>query len=119
MTPKIEHPLVSFDATDKILGRFASQIARSLMGKTSAAYQPHIDSGAKVVVTNVDKIKVTGKKMVQKMYYHHTGHPGGLRTKSLQAKWNESPAEVLRMAVSRMLPKNRLRTGRLLRLTIK
>ncbi len=113
-----QRQIVTIDATDKVLGRLATQIAMQLMGKTTAAFEKHIDLGAKVIVTNVDKIKVTGKKMEQKMYHHHTGHPGGLRTKSMQVMWDKDPAEVLRMAVSRMLPKNKQRTPRMLRLII-
>lgn len=113
-----ERKTVTFDATDKILGRFATEIAMSLMGKTSAAYQPHIDAGDSVVVENVGKLVVTGKKMVQKKYYHHTGHPGGLRTKTMGEMWQKAPADVLRAAVSRMLPKNKHRKNRLMRLTI-
>jgi large subunit ribosomal protein L13 len=115
---KIERKTVSFDATDKIVGRLASEIARNLMGKTSPAYQPNVDAGTFIIVKNVEKMKVTGKKMEQKMYHHHTAHPGGLRTKSLADMWKDSPAEVLRMAVSRMLPKNKHRNPRMLRLTI-
>lgn len=113
-----ERKTVTFDATDKILGRFATQIARSLMGKTSAAYQPHIDAGDNVVVTNVGELKVTGRKMEQKKYHHHTGHPGGLRTKTMGQMWEKNPADVLRAAVSRMLPKNSHRKNRLMRLKI-
>lgn len=114
----INRKTVTLDATDKIAGRFASQIARELMGKTDPAYQPHIDSGAVVHVSNVDKMKFTGNKVVQKVYHHHSGHPGGLHSKTLGALWAESPAKVLRAAVSRMLPKNRHRKSRLLRLKI-
>lgn len=113
-----ERKTVSFDATDKILGRLATQVAMELMGKTSAAYQPHIDAGANVVVENVGKLKVTGRKMTQKIYYRHSGYPGGIHAKSMQDMWNKNPAEVLRAAVSRMLPKNRHRKNRLMRLKI-
>lgn len=113
-----ERKTVTFDATDKILGRLATQVAMALMGKTSAAYQPHIDAGDSVVVENVGKLKVTGKKMVQKKYQHHTGHPGGLKTKTMEQMWAKDPGDVLRAAVSRMLPKNRHRKNRLMRLKI-
>lgn len=115
---KTERKTVNIDATDKILGRLASEIASELIGKTNPAFQSHMDVGANIVVTNVGKIKLTGKKMEQKVYHHHTSHPGGLRTKSLRTLWEEDPAEVLRKAVSRMLPKNKHRTPRMLRLNI-
>jgi large subunit ribosomal protein L13 len=114
----IERKTTSFDATDRAPGRLASEIARALMGKTSTAYQPNVDAGDFVVVKNAAKMKWTGKKMDQKVYHHHTAHPGGLRTKSLKTMWGEDPAEVLRMAVSRMLPKNKHRTPRMIRLTV-
>lgn len=118
MQPAINRKTLKLDATDQVLGRFASQIARALMGKNNPAYQPHIDAGDVVYVENSSKMKVTGNKTVQKMYHHHTNHPGGLKTKSLGTMWNESPTKVLRLAVSRMLPKNRHRKSRLLRLKI-
>ncbi len=106
------------DASGKILGRLATDIAMHLMGKTSAVFQPNIDAGDEVVVTNVAKIKVTGKKYEQKKYYTHSGQPGGLKTKTMRQIWEKEPAEVLRQAVSRMLPKNKHRTARMIRLTI-
>lgn len=114
----INRKTVTFDATDKIVGRLATQIARALMGKNDPAYQPHIDAGDVVIVENVSKMKVTGKKAEQKVYYHHSGHPGGLHAKTMRALWDESPVKVLRAAVSRMLPKNRHRKSRLMRLKI-
>lgn len=106
------------DASGKILGRLATDIAMHLMGKTSAAFQPHIDAGDFVVVTNAVGIKVTGKKYEEKKYYRHSGQPGGLKTKTMRQIWEKDPAEVLRQAVSRMLPKNKHRTARMLRLKI-
>lgn len=106
------------DASGKILGRLATDIAMHLMGKTSAAFVPNVDAGDAVVVTNVAKVKVTGKKYEEKKYYSHSGQPGGLKTKTMRQIWEKDPAEVLRQAVSRMLPKNKHRTARLLRLTI-
>ena len=113
-----ERKTVTLDATDKILGRFATEIAMALMGKNSVAFQPHVDAGDNVVVANVGMLVVTGRKMAQKLYRHHTGHPGGLRTKTMAAMWQKSPADVLRFAVSRMLPKNKHRKERLMRLNI-
>lgn len=106
------------DVSGKILGRAATDIAKHLMGKTNVNFQSHIDAGDLVIVTGVRDLKVTGKKMEQKLYHHHTAHPGGLRTKSLKTMWDKNPADVLKMAVSRMLPKNKHRTARLLRLKI-
>lgn len=114
----INRKTTTLDAADKIVGRFASQVARALMGKNDPAYQPHIDAGDIVIVENVGKMKVTGSKLVQKEYFHHSGHPGGLSRRTMGEMWEKSPASVLRAAVSRMLPKNRHRKNRLLRLKI-
>ncbi|MBI1908079.1 50S ribosomal protein L13 [Candidatus Uhrbacteria bacterium] len=109
---------VTIDATGKVLGRLATSIAMNLMGKTSAAYVPNVDAGNAVVVTNVAGMKVTGKKYEQKEYFRHSGWPGGIHKKTMREMWEKDPAEVLRAAVSRMLPKNKHRTNRLKRLTI-
>ncbi len=119
LSPPKERRLLTVDATDKILGRLATQIAFALIGKTEVHFQPHLDVGAKVIVTNVDKIKVTGKKYEDKLYHKHSGHPGGLRTRTMRELWEgKGAAAVLRAAVSRMLPKNKHRTNRLKRLSI-
>lgn len=115
---KIERKTYTVDASGKIVGRLATDIAMHLMGKTSAAFQPHIDAGDIVVVSNAEKMTVTGKKMEDKVYHHHTGHPGGLRSKTMRQLWEKDATAVLRAAVSRMLPKNKHRKARLLRLTI-
>lgn len=96
------------DATDKILGKLAVEIAVKLMGKDKPTYTPHVDGGDYVVVTNADKIAVTGKKLTDKKYYRHSGYPGGLKVRSLQEMIDKKPTEVLRKAVERMLPKNKL-----------
>lgn len=114
----MERKTYTVDASGKILGRLATDIAMHLMGKTDAAYQPNVDAGDYVVVTNVAGLKVTGKKMEQKVYHHHTHYPGGLVTKQMGKVWQDDPADVLRRAVSRMLPKTKHRTARMLRLTI-
>ncbi len=106
------------DMKDKILGRAASKIARILMGKTKVTYTPHIDSGDFVVAINAKRIKVTGKKLLNKIYYHHTGYPGGLKQRPLAAILAQKPEEVLRLAVKRMLPKNKLGRKMLKRLKI-
>jgi large subunit ribosomal protein L13 len=106
------------DATGMVLGRLATDIAMHLMGKHLPTYQAHIDSGDVVIVTNVAKMKVTGKKMEQKVYRRHSGFPGGLKEKSMTKMMEDNPADVLKAAVSRMLPKNKLRDPRLNRLNI-
>lgn len=106
------------DAKDKILGRMASRIARILTGKDKVQYSPYVDCGDFVVVINADKFKVTGKKMEDKIYYHHSFYPGGLKAISLKALLQKSPKKALFHAVSGMLPKNKLRSRRLRRLKI-
>lgn len=106
------------DATDQVLGRMATDIAMHLMGKHLPNYMPHIDSGDFVIVENVAKMKITGKKLDQKVYYRHSGYPGGLKEKPMSKLMDEDPAQVLQAAVSRMLPKNKLRNDRLKRLKI-
>ncbi|ADC89123.1 ribosomal protein L13 [Thermocrinis albus DSM 14484] len=96
------------DAEGKTLGRLASQIARLLRGKHKPYYQPDVDCGDFVVVVNADKIRVTGKKLEQKIYYRHSNYPGGLKAYTLRWMLENKPEEVIRLAVKRMLPKNRL-----------
>ncbi|MBT4857371.1 50S ribosomal protein L13 [Candidatus Uhrbacteria bacterium] len=114
----MDRKLYKIDATDKVLGRLATDIAWHLMGKHRADYQAHIDSGDVIEVSNVSKIKITGKKLDQKEYYHHSQYPGGLKTRKMSVLMETNPAEVLRLAVSRMLPKTKHRTNRLKRLNI-
>lgn len=118
MTKSLERKTYTVDATGKILGRLATDIARHLTGKTSASFQPHLDVGDYVTVTHVAHMHVTGKKYEQKVYHHHTGYPGGIKAKTMRQLWEQDPALVLRAAVSRMLPKNKHRDARLKRLTI-
>ncbi|MDH5182103.1 MAG: 50S ribosomal protein L13 [Gammaproteobacteria bacterium] len=96
------------DATDKVLGRLAAEIARRLRGKHKAEYTPHVDTGDYIVVINADKVKVTGNKETDKMYHHHTGYPGGLKSISLQKLRAKAPEQILEIAVKGMLPKNPL-----------
>ncbi|WP_311678459.1 50S ribosomal protein L13 [Sneathia vaginalis] len=96
------------DATGKILGKLATEIAVILMGKDKPTYTPHVDGGDYVVIVNADKIAVTGKKLTDKKYYRHSGYPGGLSVRTLQEMLDKKPTEVLRKAVERMLPKNKL-----------
>jgi len=106
------------DAADKVLGRFASQIARLLIGKHKPTYTPHLDCGDFVVVVNADKFRVTGKKMKDKIYYRHTFHPGGLKKINLELLLKKYPERGIYHAVSGMLPKNKLRAQRLKRLKL-
>jgi len=96
------------DAEDKVLGRLAVKIASILSGKNKAQYSPNADLGDFVVVVNAEKVKVTGNKYTQKNYYHHTGYPGGLKTKSFEKMQEDSPEKIIEKAVKGMLPKNKL-----------
>lgn len=106
------------DATGKVLGRLASEIAILLRGKHKRNFDPSKDLGDFVIVKNVEKIRVSGKKMEQKKYYRHSGYPGGLKEKSLKTLFQENPAEVLKKAVFGMLSKNKLRKNQIKRLKI-
>src|SRR6476619_4372291 len=92
------------DAKGKTLGRIATQIADRLRGKGKTAFTPHVDTGDFVVVVNAEKIAVTGKKLDEKMYYRHSGYPGGLKQRTLREQLERRPPEVLRKAVKGMLP---------------
>ncbi len=96
------------DAEGQILGRLAARIALILMGKHKPQYTPHVDLGDFVVVVNAEKIVVTGRKLKEKMYYHASGYPGGLKVMPLEELLARKPAEALRLAVKRMLPKTKL-----------
>lgn len=106
------------DAKDQTLGKIAEEISIILVGKNKAEYTPTQNWGDTVVVINADKIKVTGKKMEDKKYIHYTGFPHGLRTENLESLLERKPTEVLRKAISGMLPKNKLRKQRLANLYI-
>ena len=96
------------DASDKVLGRLAAQVARLLMGKHKPIFSRNMDTGDFVVVINADKVRVTGNKLKQKFYYRHSGYPGGLKSTSLEKKMQTNPAWVIEHAVKGMLPHNRL-----------
>ena len=106
------------DAEGQTLGRLATRIADTLRGKGKPQYTPHVDTGDFVVVVNAEKIAVTGTKLDDKMYYRHSGYPGGLRTRPLRAELERRPTEVLRKAVKGMLPRNRLSRAQLTKLKI-
>jgi len=96
------------DLEGQVLGRVASQIARVLRGKHKAIYSPSVDAGDFVVVVNAEKIKLTGNKVSDKMYYRHTGYPGGIRSANAETMLEKKPEDVIRKAVKGMLPKNKL-----------
>ena len=96
------------DASEHVLGRLATEAARLLRGKHRADFTPHLDTGDFVVVINADKLRVTGDKMNDKLYYRHSGRPGSLRVESLEERMAKYPERVIRDAVWGMLPKNRL-----------
>jgi large subunit ribosomal protein L13 len=106
------------DAEGKTLGRLATQIADVLRGKGKPQYTPHVDTGDFVVVVNAEKIAVTGSKLDDKMYYRHSGYPGGLKARPLREQLRRRPTEVLRKAVKGMLPKNKLAAQQLGKLKI-
>ena len=115
-TVKIEWK--KFDANGKVLGRLATEIADVLTGKAKPEYTPHLDLGDHVVVINAEKIKVTGNKLTDKIYYNYSGYPGGMRERTLQERMNKNPSEVIVEAVYGMLPKNKLRKQRIKKLHV-
>ncbi len=101
------------DATDKVLGRLATEIARRLRGKHKPEYTPHVDTGDYIVVINADKVRVTGKKAQDKMYHRHTGYIGNLKSENFETLLERKPERVIELAVKGMLPRNPL--GRAMR----
>ncbi|MFH0932916.1 MAG: 50S ribosomal protein L13 [Nitrospirota bacterium] len=104
----VERKWYLVDAKDAILGRLATKIATRLRGKNKSIFTPHIDTGDFVIVVNADKIRLTGKKLENKIYYHHSGYPGGLKAESAKDRLNRKPEMVIMDAVWGMLPKGRL-----------
>ena len=105
---KIERKWYVVDAEGATLGRLASEIAKVLRGKNKPEYTPHIDTGDYVIVVNADKVKVTGKKLDQKIYYHHSDYIGGMKETTLREMMNKHPERVIEYAVKGMLPKGPL-----------
>ena len=105
---EVEREWVLIDATDQILGRVAAKAAHILKGKHKPQYTPHVDTGDFVIIINADKIRVTGTKELNKVYYHHTGHPGGLKSETFAEAMAKHPERVIEHAVKGMLPKNTL-----------
>jgi len=104
----IERQWHVIDASDKILGRLATQIAGLLMGKHKPIFSPNLDTGDFVIVLNADKIRITGNKAKQKLYYRHSGYPGGLKSITLEKLMQTNPTRVIEYAVKGMLPHTRL-----------
>ncbi len=115
---EVKHNWHLIDAKGKVLGRLASEIARLLMGKQKVTYTPHMDAGDFVVVINAKKVKLTGKKALQKLYRSHSGYPGGFKEVTFAKMISEKPERVLGFAVSGMLPDNRLKDDRMSRLKV-
>ena len=105
---EVEREWLLIDATDQVLGRVATKAAQILKGKHKPQYTPHVDTGDFVVIINADKIRVTGTKELNKVYYHHTGHPGGLKSETFAEAMAKHPERVIEHAVKGMLPKNTL-----------
>ena len=105
---EVERKWYVIDAEGQTLGRLATEIARLLRGKNKPQYTPHVDTGDFVVVVNAEKVPVPGKKAEQKVYYRHTGRPGGLRETSYEVMLERKPTEILRKAVRGMMPRTRL-----------
>ena len=106
------------DATDKTLGRLASELARRLRGKHKPIFTPHVDTGDHIVVINAERIRVTGNKLKDKMYYRHTGYVGNLKSISLEKLMEKTPEQALTIAVKGMLPKNSLGRAMLKKLRV-
>ncbi len=115
---EIERQWYVVDAEGQTLGRLATRIADTLRGKRKPSFTPHVDTGDFVIVVNAEKIVVTGNKLQQKLYYRHSGYPGGLRSRPLAVELERRPTEVIRKAVRGMLPRNRLGRAQLLKLKV-
>ncbi len=105
---EIEREWLVVDASNQVLGRLATEIARLLRGKHKATFTPHLDTGDFVVVVNAERVKLTGRKLDEKKYYRHSGRPGSLKTETAREMLEKHPERVIRAAVWGMLPKNRL-----------
>jgi len=115
---EIRHDWHVIDASDKVLGHLATEVARLLMGKHKPMFSRNLDTGDFVVVVNADKVRVSGNKAQQKLYYRHSGYPGGLKSASLEEVLKTKPDWVIEHAVKGMLPKNRLGKSMLKKLKV-
>ena len=107
-TANVDRKWYVVDATDQTLGRLASEVAKVLRGKNKPIFTPHIDTGDYVIVINAEKIKVSGKKLDHKVYYHHSDYVGGMKETTLKEMLNKKPEKVIELAVKGMLPKGPL-----------
>lgn len=114
----IERKWHLFDAKNKILGRFCTEIATVLMGKNKSDFVTYLDNGDFVVVINADKVKVSGNKEIEKKYYHHSGYPGGMRVQNMATVRTKKPEEIIRAAVWGMIPKTKLGRDMIIKLHI-
>ena len=117
-TANVERKWYVVDAADQTLGRMCSEVAKVLRGKNKPTYTPHIDTGDYVIVVNADKIKVTGKKLDQKIYYHHSDYVGGMKETTLKEMLAKKPENVITLAVKGMLPKGPLGRSMLTKLHV-
>jgi len=115
---EIKKNWILINAEDAIVGRLAAYISKVLRGKTKNQYTPNMDNGDFVIVTNIEKIKFTGKKLNNKKYYRHTGHPGGIKVTSPSILFKKKPEDILKLAVKRMLPSGPLSKKQLTKLKI-
>ena len=105
---EVKKKWVVVDAADKSLGRVASKVAAILRGKTKPTYTPHVDTGDNVIIINAAKVKLTGNKWADKIYYHHTGFPGGIKSLTAEQIRDKNPGNLLHIAIKGMIPKTRL-----------
>ena len=115
---EVTRQLYVVDAEGQTLGRLSTEIANRLRGKHKASFTPHVDTGDYVVVINAEKVKVTGRKAQDKMYYHHTGFPGGIKSISFEKLVDKAPERIIEAAVKGMMPKNKLSRAMLAKLKI-
>ena len=106
------------DATDKTLGRLSTEIANRLRGKHKPEFTPHVDTGDYIVVVNAEKVKVTGNKTTDKVYHHHTGYPGGIKSITFDQMIDKAPERIIEKAVKGMMPKNKLSRSMMTKLKI-
>ena len=123
MTPfikknEIKNNWLLIDAENVVVGRLAAYISKTLRGKNKSQYTPHMDNGDFVIVTNIEKIKFTGRKFSNKKYYRHTGYPGGLKSTTPSELMKKKPEEILKLAVKRMLPRGALAKKQLTKLKV-
>jgi len=115
---EVERSWYIIDAENKVLGKIATKIAAILRGKHKPVFTPHVDTGDFVVVINAKKVHLTGRKLANKMYYRHTGYPGGLKSMSAEEMLKKKPENIIKLAVRGMLPKNKLGRKQLTKLKV-